>query len=304
MPVSSTRVASLVLVTLCVPLAVAYSAHASEALSGLVVAVSGDVEVRRGAGPQAVVEGFILQVGDTLIVKVGAKCEGFSIGGETFELEGPSQRVLAPPKRGKQRNRIVAWIGEQLSQWTGESRSQAVISRSARDWMVEVDAPTPLVPAPDGHVRASRSLFIWTTIHGIDDYVITIAPERGKELKHTVRGHRMILHDLEPGASYVWRIGTADGGGSVSRWSSFRVMEAEEEERLSGALRGMADLDAGVLLLSVGLHEEAIHRFDAALTSGGNRRSALRWRAEALAGIGLFKEAYEDLSLLGQSPGP
>ena len=72
-------------------------------------------------------------------------------------------------------------------------------------------------------------------------------------------------------------------------------MTSEEENSLDVSLKDLPDLEAGVLLLSVGLYREAITRFDAAASSSAYRESSMYWRAQALATIGLYREAYEDL---------
>jgi hypothetical protein len=81
----------------------------------------------------------------------------------------------------------------------------------------------------------------------------------------------------------------------AGRWSAFRTMLPEEEESLAKAIEGKSDLEAGVLLLSSGLQEEAVNRLDAAVNSGKDRRSALRWRAEALSAMGQYAAAYSDI---------
>jgi hypothetical protein len=50
-----------------------------------------------------------------------------------------------------------------------------------------------------------------------------------------------------------------------------------------------------VLLLSAGLHEEAIYRFDAAVADVSQERSARLWRAQAMAEVGLYRVAYQDV---------
>ena len=86
------------------------------------------------------------------------------------------------------------------------------------------------------------------------------------------------------------------GWHTSSRWRSFTVMSMEEERQLDEVIEDMPDLEAGVLLLSVGLYGEAIYRFDAATASETDLKSALRWRGNALAEIGLYEEAYRDLT--------
>jgi hypothetical protein len=264
--------------------------------TGLIVSVSGDVSVLRGGNSELATEGFVLQPGDTLLAKWESECTGFGLGGERFVLEGPSQLVLdASPETGTL-DRVSAWVSRQICEWSGKRRRQAILSRKGRDWGGEFDVPSLLIPAPEGKVRGKRSTFVWAAIGSAGSYTITIAPEDGEEFIQTVRGHSLVRQDLEPGASYAWRVfAEGPGGRLTSGWRSFSVMEAEEERRLDEALQGMGDLEAGVLLLSSGLHQEAIHRLDAAVSSGKNMTSARRWRAEALADVGLYKEAYTDL---------
>jgi hypothetical protein len=73
------------------------------------------------------------------------------------------------------------------------------------------------------------------------------------------------------------------------------VLTEEEERGLDVALEEMGDVEAGVLLLITGLHGEAIQRFDRVVSSGSDIGSALRWRAQAFASIGMYQEACEDL---------
>jgi hypothetical protein len=78
-------------------------------------------------------------------------------------------------------------------------------------------------------------------------------------------------------------------------------MTADEEGSLEAALEDLGDLEAGVLLISSGLHEEAVARFDVVVSAGAEARSARLWRARAMADVGLYKDAYEDLMAAGGS---
>jgi tetratricopeptide (TPR) repeat protein len=125
---------------------------------------------------------------------------------------------------------------------------------------------------------------------------MTIAPEDGDEIKQTIRGHMSVRDDLEPGKKYVWKVQTQEGGSPAgSQWNSFYVLTADEARQIDESINGLSDLEAGVLLLSLGLAGEAINRFDAAVALDPSSRSAYRWRAEALAAVGLYKDAYENL---------
>jgi hypothetical protein len=162
---------------------------------------------------------------------------------------------------------------------------------------VAIDTPTQLIPAPNGRVRASEAEFYWATVPGIDSYLVTIVTADGDESSRLVRDHGVMLSDLEPGSEYVWKIQPAvEGWHGETRWRTFTVMTLAEEAELDQAIAGLGGLEAGVLLLTAGLHDEAIYRFDAAVAGNGDQaRSARLWRARALADIGLYREAYKDV---------
>jgi hypothetical protein len=263
---------------------------------GLIVAVSGGVELYRGKGPQQISEGFVLQSGDTLVSRLGGRCSGFTVDGELFELDGPGQVIIGAAARGKVVDKIAEWISEQVSYFTGLGRRQAVGERAARDWESTIAAPMPLIPAPGGRVRASEPIFVWATVQGVDFYVVTIAPEQGDEIVHRVRGHVLSPEELEPGVEYAWKVtAQIDGGSLRSQWRSFTVMESEQEKDVNEAVKALEDLEAGVLLFCAGLHDESIHYLDAVIASGRQLNSAFRWRAKVLAEIGLYEEACDDL---------
>lgn len=262
---------------------------------GLIITVSGEVNVSSEKESKPAIEGYVLQEGDTVIVKIGARCGGFGLDGEPFKLTGPSLLVLTVRSKSGT-SKIAAMIARQLAQWAGEGRRKALVSRGIRDWQRPVKVPAPIIPASDGCVRPNRSGLCWTTIAGVVSYTVSIAPTEGKELHRTIHGHKFTLDDLESGMNFVWKIGAkVDGTWMNSVWSSFRIMELEEENQLDEALSGLSELEAGVVLFTVGLHEEAIYRLDAAVDCETDRRSALSWRAKVLASIGFHKEAYEDV---------
>jgi len=264
--------------------------------SGLVVSVSGEVVIQREDLAEAALEGLPLSEGDTILVKVGGEISGFTPSGEPFSLAGPAQMVLAESFSGGALSDIAAWVRSQLAEWIGESRRQPLTTRAVRDWATELPAPLPLLPADGGAVRGTNATLIWSTIPGIDRYVVTLAPAAGEEIVRAVRGSQCVMEGLQPGAEYVWKVLAAlEGWRGEARWRTFRVMTAEEQQQLDEALRGSDDLQAGVLLLSAGLHEEAVYRFDAVVTSPEQSRSARLWRARALAEIGLHQQAHQDL---------
>lgn len=274
----------------------AIASDEAPASSGIVVSVAGEVTVERSDSQETATEGFVLMSGDTIIVKTGARCSGFTPQGDNFALDGPSEYQIPSGADGGLIDNVASWIQMQLADWVGESKRRPLTTRGVRDWATMSEAPALILPASGGAVRPSHSELRWSTVLGVDRYVVTIAPALGDEITRMARGNTATLDELEPGGEYVWRVAPdiedwADHGS----WQEFRVLELEDEERLDAALVGMNDLEAGVLLLSMGIHDEAICRFDAAAASRDNSRSAKLWRAQALADCGLYREAYEDL---------
>jgi hypothetical protein len=264
---------------------------------GVIVSASGDVAVHSTGERRRAVEGLPLSPGDTLVARQGASCTGFAPDGEFISLTGPSELRLAPPPPGGIAERVSTWIRTQLTQWIGARHRQPLVTRSLPDrWDEEVSVPQPLIPAPGGSVRATGSELRWTGVAGVNAFTVVVASETDDEIERTVRGRGLTLNDLTGGREYVWKVRASAGKWSAeSHWRAFRVLTSEEEANLEAALEGLGDLEAGVLLLSTGLHGEAVARFDAALSAGADVRSVRRWRARALADVGLYKEAYEDL---------
>ena len=292
-------VAFLVLVSLAA--SNAEQSDSSESGTGVIVAVTGEVTVHSGGLSRLAAEGLVLEAGDTLVVQTGGTCTGFTPYGESFSLEGPSELRLAVTPEGSVVGRVSNWVRSQLTQWIGARHRQPLVTRSLlRHWDQEVNVPLPLVPAPDGRVRGSDSGFRWAAVSGVDAFTIVLVSETDEETETLVRGQSLTLDDLAPGQEYVWKVRAQAGEWAAeSSWRGFRVMTDEEEENLAAALEGLGDLEAGVLLLSSGLLEEAIARFDVAVSAGTDGRSARLWRARALADVGFFEDAYRDLMAAG-----
>ncbi|MBD3348051.1 MAG: hypothetical protein GF400_02500 [Candidatus Eisenbacteria bacterium] len=282
----------LLLVAVCLFLPLA--ATAENATQGLIVSVSGDVVVRRGDVEDAAHEGYVLKEGDTIVARGGAVCSGFTPVGKAFDLRGPAEMQFAA--EGGVVEGLTSWVRGQLADWIGESRRQPLRTRTVRDWELPTEAPAQIIPAPDGRVRPDEARLVWSEVPGVDSYVLVVAPATGDEMERVVRENGALLDELAPGEEYVWKVRPrASGWEGGTGWRSFVVMTPEEEEGLEQAIRELGDLEAGVLLLSAGLHEEAIYRFDAAVASPELARSARMWRARAFADVGLYKQAYEDL---------
>ena len=291
-------IAALVLALVCVchlPIT-AEPNGAPPACAGIIVSVDGDVAVH-GAARERATEGFVLEEGDTVVVMVGGKCTGFTPVGEAFDIEGPAEIQLPVPQEKRIVDRVSGWIRSQLAEWIGKSRAQPLLTRSVlRLGDASIDVPTQLVPAPQGRVRPDAARLRWAGVFGIDTYTVELASSSGHRSERLVRGHSIVIEGLTPGEKYVWRVRpvSADWGGEA-HWRAFRVMEPQEERSLDLALQNFGSLEAGVLLLTAGLHEEAIQRLDIAVSTGERDHSARFWRSQALADVGLHREAYEDL---------
>lgn len=263
---------------------------------GRVESVSGEVTALRGEDTLAVANGFAIEIGDDMRLGLGASCTGFAPGGEEFALMGPYRIVFSS---STEEDPVYAWTIRQIKNFVSGIQTHPLVTRAVRDWQYQTSAPMLLFPAPEGKVRAGESIFIWTTIDGIDQYEIFIATEDtedDRKIEHTVDGFKVALDELEPGAKYLWKVSTRWGGLLLrSKWRFFMVMTKEEEKLLDAALDEMPDLEAGLLLLSAGLYQEAIYRFDAATAVDEDKESALFWRARAFKVIGLHEDAYYDL---------
>ena len=291
-------IAALVLALVCVchlPIA-AEPNGAPPACAGIIVSVDGDVAVH-GAARERATEGFVLEEGDTVVVMVGGTCTGFTPVGEAFDIEGPAEIQLPVPQEKRIVDRVSGWIRSQLAEWIGKSRAQPLLTRSVlRLGDASIDVPTQLVPAPQGRVRPDAARLRWAGVFGIDTYAVELASSSGHRSERIARGHSIVIEGLTPGEKYVWKVRpVSDDWGGEARWRAFRVMEPQEERSLDLALQNLGSLETGVLLLTAGLHEEAIQRFDVAVSIGAKDHSARFWRSQALADVGLHKEAYEDL---------
>lgn len=266
--------------------------------TGIVVSVAGEVIIERAGDRQSAVEGLVLEGEDVIVVKVGGRCAGFTPAGEPFRLDGPAELRLPSSSGQGVLDRVSRWIRDQLAQWVGQTRRRPLVTRTVlRDWDVAIDTPSQLIPAPDGRVRPSKSEFYWATVPGIDSYLVTVVSAAGEETSRLVRDHGVVLSDLEPGGEYVWKVRpSVEGWNGETRWRAFSVLTREEEQELDQAVTELGELEAGVVLLTAGLHDEAIYRFDATISANTEQATSARlWRARALADIGLYREAYGDV---------
>jgi hypothetical protein len=264
--------------------------------SGVILVAEGDVLLRGGSGHRGAAVGMPIQPGDTLVVAAGGQCEGFSPDGDRFELIGPAELILEEAGAVRMMNGVAGWLRDLISRWIGEERRQVLTTRSISDWETGIEAPPVVMPAQGGAVRPGETRLRWIPLPGIDQYKVTLAFDGGEEIHRTVSGQSIIIPDLAPGTECVWKVQPAmENWTGLARWHSFRVIEAEEEKALDNALRGFDDLEAGFVLLSTGLHQEALDSFDRALLSGDHPRSASLWKARVLAEMGLYREAYETL---------
>ena len=239
-------------------------------------------------------EGYILVQGDTLKTGGDAFCKGYTPDGEEFEM-GSDEIYICSKQRSDSGNILIAFLNRQIDDWMHKSRLQSLITRSARDWDYRNRSIQLLIPAGRGKVRSHRCDFIWTKVESVDLYELTIINKEGKEINRTVRGTVDSIDDLDPG-DYTWMVSLKnDGWETSSKLRSFTVMSKDEERKLDDLIKDKTDLTAGVLLYISGLQMEAVYRFDSAVNVDKINNSALRWRAKAMADIGLYKEAYNDL---------
>jgi len=291
---------ALTLSILCLSAAAAEAPDTCPVCRGIVVSVAGEVTADREGERRSVTVGFVLLEGDAILLKTGARCTILAASGNVLRMDGPSEHRLVGPSEEELENPVAAWISRQIADWAGRLGERMFITRAPLgDWRIEVDVPPQLVPAAGGSARRSGVELVWGTIPGIGTYLVTLTSESGGAVSREVRGHRLEVDDLIEGEQYVWDVEPSVNGWSADRAPrSFRVMTSEDEQLLDLALDGMDDLEAGVLLLAAGRHEEAIPRFDSAARSDENGRSARLWRAAALSEVGLYAEAYEELRVL------
>jgi len=266
---------------------------------GVITNLKGTVTVRRGSDAREASLGFVLLPGDTIFAEQNASCSGISPLGNRFEL-GPtadSGTLSFPLSESTSRGHMAPWIVERMAAWEGDSDiSLSPVRSGDASWKYETEVGKPIVPAAGGSVRPGRSLFAWSVDEGIESYDVTISRDQGKAVHLTVKDHTMVKDDLEPGGTYYWRVTPkVEGWQRIPQWVPFTVMTDKTDKELDASIADMPDLEAGFVLLSLGLHGEAIQRFDAAASIASTQKAALTWRAKALAGMGLYEEAYNDL---------
>jgi hypothetical protein len=298
--ISPLKISILALLILVCVTAAAFAAEPEGEVSvcaGLVVSTEGDVTVVRNGAALPATEGFVLAGDDVVVVRGEGTCAGFTVAGGTFELKGPAELRLSGFAERGVLGRTADWISAQSAKlMRGGSRKLLITRAIPEDREVLASAPGPLLPAPDGQVRPSEPEFYWTTVPEIETYLVTFLSAAGEETTELVEGHHVRFDAAVPGGAYAWRIEPSVTGALwQSEWRSFRVMTEEDEQKLDLALSELDDLECGVLLMAVGLHAEAVDRFDTVITSGRRSHSAHVWRAKALAELGLYRNAYEDL---------
>jgi hypothetical protein len=223
---------------------------------------------------------------------------GFNPSGEPFDYEGPGSYGFTD-SNPQFRNRIYDYTRRQISSWPGLGELDPFGTPTRYDWEAVATQATPMIPAEGGAVRPNQSRFWWQAIEGIDKYEVEISWEDGNKTRrkrYTVRdANRLFTEDLEPGHSYEWFVRTKDGKKLESRSHSFRVLTHDETATIKDITYGLPEVMAGALMLTAGLHEEAIQFFDAALAVSEYRRSALVWRSRAFGAVGRYEAAYRDL---------
>jgi hypothetical protein len=271
---------------------------------GIVIVAEGEVTIERAGESRPVAEGSVLLGGDVLNVRAGARCSAYGPTGEIIRLEGPAEFRVPEASEWDLLGEVAAWIRRQVGEWVGSPRRRAIVVRKLpRPWDVQCDTPPQLIPAPGGRVRPGDAQLYWGTIPGINEYLVTIMPEAGPETTHVIEGNHLELEELVGGEQYVWDVVPfLDGWTADELPQSFTAMSPADEALLERATENLDDLEAGVLLICTGLHREGIGRLDASVEAGRNDRSARFWRALALAEIGLYRQAHEDLEAIIHEP--
>lgn len=266
--------------------------------SGLIVLVSGEVKVHGRWQAADAWEGFALAPGDSITLAAGARVMGFTPSGEPFDVEGPGAHTFTATDP-RFRNRIYDYTRQRISAWPGLGELDPFGTPAQYDWEAVATQATPMIPADGGAVRPTQSRFWWQAIEGIRKYEVEISWDDGgrtRRERYTVSdANRLFLDELEPGRSYEWLVRTKDGKRLESDRHAFRVLTHDEVSTLKDITYGLPEVMAGALMLTAGLHEEAIQYFDAALTVGQFRRSTLVWRSRAFGAVGRYDAAYRDL---------
>jgi hypothetical protein len=266
--------------------------------SGLIVLVSGDVNVHGRWQAARAWEGFALAAGDSITLAAGARVMGFTPSGEPFDYEGPGAHTFTAANP-KFRNRVYDYTRDRIAAWPGLGELDPFGTPATYDWEAVATEATPMIPADGGTVRPTQSRFWWQAIEGIRKYEVEISWDddgRTRRKRYTVSdANRLFLEDLEPGRSYEWLVRTKDGKRLESDRHAFRVLTHNEVATLEDITYGLPEVMAGALMLTAGLHEEAIQYFDAALTVSDYRRSTLVWRSRSFGAVGRYDAAYRDL---------
>lgn len=263
---------------------------------GIIGLVVGDITIAREGGPLRASEGLAVLFGDTLIARAQSTCQGLGPDGAPFALAGPAQLVFSPPRQAGADQGLKSWIARQLAQWIGVRRQQSLTTRGERTWKRTVEVCQPIWPCAGGRLRGGPAHLYWSTLQGIDRYTVEIVSPRGQVMRKTVAGNSLRVSDLEPGVDYEWSVAPdTPGWPAAARRSGFQLLPPAEEVELDSALQALPPLEAAILLLSMGMNDEAIDRLETALADPALCEAALRWRAEAYAGMGLLAEANADL---------
>jgi hypothetical protein len=271
--------------------------------AGMVVTASGDVMVRRG-DTVPVTASFQLLIGDTLVLAIGSRCEIRTADG-TDALEGPLQRIFQETTAGKQGG-IGGWITTQLNHWMGKPRPGDFRSRGLGDaadddatfTRIQLVSPSRAGVFPHSSVRPHGAVIEWEPVSGVDEYEVVIATE-ASQITHVVEHVTQVKTELSPGGRYACMV-MARGSrepAPQSDWCEFDVISNDDEKSLNAALEGKSDLDAGTILMFVGLYQEAIERFTRVIDAEVDVASALRWRSLAYESIGLTDQARKDLTM-------
>lgn len=279
----------------------AAQAAASEPVA-LVVQVSGEVQLRRGAAAAAPARvGMPLLVGDEVIVAQGARAVLLHRSGRT-ETRTASGRIAAPAAGQpsgmfQQTMRTLAQVA------TSDARTQP-----NRQGMIRPIAGGAVAISPRNELRvlATRPGFAWFRVPDAGTYTLQLRRSDGTPQRFALGADTAwTLPDsmpaLERGAEYEWAVAAGENG-RISQVQRFRVATDEEALALEGALQLLRDagLDPegdGLLLAALAYRDagflyEAAHALDRAAAGGAQLDAAFHLlRGEVYDALGRLDEA-------------
>ncbi|MFP3947218.1 MAG: hypothetical protein ACOC8K_00200 [Gemmatimonadota bacterium] len=266
------------------------AAWVQAAPTAVVIVVEGSVQVESGGAPpvEATV-GTRLSTGDRVLPESGSRAVLIERGGNRIEVTEAST-VRAPSSGGG-----AAGDGDMFSrtvQVLGQVAGAETENLMDRQGMIRPIPGEPVLVSPRNQlaIMSSRPRFVWRPVDGAAGYTVQIRTPGSEPLRFTgVRDSTWTYPEaapvLVPGTEYWWTVAPA-GSGRAAREQRFRVIDADEYERVTRDLANLEELgldpwDEGAFLTAV-LFADAGLYYDAA--------GALEFLEDS--GISLGADAY------------